>query len=173
MVIDETLRNFYASYNCDFKVYMKDKPGNYGLLFLVLADAQDRYASMVIPYITPLINKPEKKGSIHDLVMEIFKNILSTGRSATGYRLYSAIDTVEELYQKKKSYIGTIMPNRKGLPVALKTAKGREVLSSESMWKNNIPVIIVSYCPKPNKNVLLVSTAHGEPDICDAPHKKP
>ena len=57
---------------------------------------------MVIPYITPLINKPEKKGSIHDLVMEIFKNILSTGRSATGYRLYSAIDTVEELYQKKK-----------------------------------------------------------------------
>ena len=28
------------------------------------------------------------------------------------------------------------------------------------------------YCPKPN-NVLLVLTAYGEPDICDAPHKKP
>ena len=38
---DETSRNFYASYNCDFKVYMKDKPGNYGLSFHVLADAQD------------------------------------------------------------------------------------------------------------------------------------
>ena len=65
------------------------------------------------------------------------------------------------------------MPNRKGLPVALKTAKGREVLSSEFMWKNNISVMIVWYYPKPNKNVLLASTAHGEPDICDAPHKKP
>ena len=65
------------------------------------------------------------------------------------------------------------MPNRKGLPVALKTAKGRQVLSLEFMRKNNSPVMIVSYCPKPNKNVLLVSTAHGEPDICDAPHKKP
>ena len=54
------------------------------------------------------------------------------------------------------------MPNREGLPVALKTAKGREVLSSEFMWKNNSPVIIVSYCPKPNKNVQLVSTAHGD-----------
>ena len=32
--------------------------------------------------------------------------------------------------------------------------------------------MIVSYCPKPNKNVLLVSTVHGEPDICDASHKK-
>ena len=43
VLIDEPLRNFYASYNCYFKVYMKDKPGNYGLLFRVLADAQDRY----------------------------------------------------------------------------------------------------------------------------------
>ena len=33
--------------------------------------------------------------------------------------------------------------------------------------------MILSHCPKPNRNVLLVSTAHGEPDICDAPHKKP
>ena len=54
------------------------------------------------------------------------------------------------------------MLNREGLPVALKTAKGREVLSSEFMWKNNSPVVIVSYCPKPHKNVQLVSTAHGD-----------
>ena len=33
--------------------------------------------------------------------------------------------------------------------------------------------MIVLYPPKFNKNVLLVSTAHGEPDTCDAPHKKP
>ena len=31
VVIDETLRNFYTSYNCDFKVYMKDKPVDYGV----------------------------------------------------------------------------------------------------------------------------------------------
>ena len=60
-VKDETLRNFCASYNCDFKVYMKDQPGNYGLLFGELADAQDRYASGVIPYDTPPINNPEKR----------------------------------------------------------------------------------------------------------------
>ena len=54
------------------------------------------------------------------------------------------------------------MSNREGLPVALKTAKEWEILSSEFMWKNNSPVIIVLYCPKPNKNVLLVSKAHGD-----------
>ena len=53
---------------------MKDKPGNYGLLFRVLADAQDRYASTVIPNVTPPINNPEKKGNIH---LFIFLFILS------------------------------------------------------------------------------------------------
>ena len=98
VVIDETLRNFYASYNCDFKVYMKDKPGNYGLLFRVLTDAQDRYVSMVTPYVSPLINKPERKGNIHDLVMEISKYILNTGTNVARDRLCSAIDTIEEVH---------------------------------------------------------------------------
>ena len=40
------------------------------------------------------------------------------------------------------------MSNRKGVSVALKTAKEREVLSLEFMWKNNSPVMIVSYCLK-------------------------
>ena len=60
------------------------------------------------------------------------------------------------------------MPNKKDFPVALKTAKGQEVLPSEFLWKNSSLVMIVSYYPKPNRNVLLVTTAHGEPDICDA-----
>ena len=56
------------------------------------------------------------------------------------------------------------MSSRKGLPVALKIAKRRQVLSSKFMWKCNSPVGIVSYCLKPNKNILLVSSAHNEPD---------
>ena len=63
-IIGETLRNFYASFNCDFKVHIKDKPGNYEILFHVLADVTDRYASRVILYVTlpinPLGANPEK-----------------------------------------------------------------------------------------------------------------
>ena len=55
-----------------------------GNLFRVLAGAQDRYASRVIPYVTPPISNLEKKGNIHDLVMEISRHILNTGRNVTG-----------------------------------------------------------------------------------------
>ena len=125
--VDETLRNFYALYNCNFTVHMKDKPGSYGLLLRVLTHAQDRHASSVTPYVSLPISNPEEKGNIHKLVMEISKYNLKTGRNITGDWLYSEIDTVEELYQKKTTYARTIMPNRESLPVALKTAKGREV----------------------------------------------
>lgn len=54
------------------------------------------------------------------------------------------------------------MPNRRGLTVALKTPKKRQVLSSQFIWKNNSPVVIVSNCSKPNKNFSLVPTTHSE-----------
>ena len=41
------------------------------------------------------------------------------------------------------------------------------------MWKYNSPVVIVSYCLKPNKNILLVSSAHNELDACKEAHKTP
>ena len=87
--------------------------------------------------------------------MKPSKNIFNTGR-----KLLEIEFTVQSILLKystrKNNHVGTIMSNRKGLSVTLKTDKGREVLSSEFMWKNNSPVMIVSYCPKPNKKVLLV-----------------
>ena len=53
--------NFYASYKSDFKVYMKNKPENYGLLFWILADVQYPCASRIIPYVIPPFNNPEKR----------------------------------------------------------------------------------------------------------------
>ena len=39
--------------------------------------------------------------------MEITKDIFNTGKNVTRDRLYSAIDTVEELYEKKTTYVAT------------------------------------------------------------------
>ena len=39
----------------------------------------------IIPYVTPPINNPEKKGYIHDVVIEISKYNLNTGRNVCQY----------------------------------------------------------------------------------------
>ena len=74
---------------------------------------------------------------------------------------------------REKQHVGTIIPNRKGLSIALKTAKGRQVLSSEFMWKNNSLALIVSFCRKPDRSVLLVLTVHSKRDVCNETHKIP
>ena len=79
---------------------MKDKPGNYGLS---LVDMTDHYVSRVIPCVTPPINNPKEKKNIHDFVMGISEDILITERNITRDRLYSSIDTIEELDEKKKN----------------------------------------------------------------------
>ena len=117
------MQNIYAPFNCDFKVYMKDKTGNYGLLFRVLADAQYRYISRIMPYVLPFPSIILKKREVHEVVMEIAKDVLKTGRNIAEERLYSAIDTMEDLYQNETAYVRTIMSNRKGFPVAWKTAR--------------------------------------------------
>ena len=65
--------------------------------------------------------------------MKISNDVSKAGGSITLDRLCSAIDTMEELYRSKTTYIRTIIPNRKGLPVTLKTAKEQEALSSKFM----------------------------------------
>ena len=85
--------------------------------------------------------------------------MLNTGKNITGDQLYSAIYIMEELHQSK-----TI-----NLPIVLEIAKERELLFSKFMWKNSSPVMIVSFCLKPVKNVLLVSTTHSDPDLCNKP----
>ena len=98
--IDETLRNFYGSHQCDFKVYMPDKPGKYGLLFRCLADAVDRYISRVVPYcMKPVATENEGASQpIHELVMDMCSDLFYSGRNITGDRLYSAISTAEKLF---------------------------------------------------------------------------
>ena len=58
-VLNETLRNLYASYDCDFIVYKKSQ----GIIdfYFVLADVSP---FRVIPYVTSLITNP-KKSEIH------------------------------------------------------------------------------------------------------------
>ena len=42
--LDETLRNHFSQTNCDFLIFMPDKPGQMGLFFYTMADTKVRYA---------------------------------------------------------------------------------------------------------------------------------
>jgi len=174
--LDETLINCFASNNCDFLVFMPDKPGQMGIFFYTLADVKDRFFTRIIPKVKRSISEKERKIETKEIVINITEDLHNSARSVCADRGFSAIDIAEELYEKRLTYVGTIMKNRRGLPTkAVKNAhfKEREVLSTEFYWKQNSPVMCLSYKAKKNKNVLLISTEHDQPTIDDTYRSKP
>ena len=174
--LDETLRNHFSTTNCDFLVFMPDKPGQMGLFFYTLGDGVDRYFSRIIPKVKTAMTEREKKQNNYDIVMKITEDIVGTGLHLTADRGFSSVEIAEELYKKKITYLGTIMSNRTGLPTRAldkNTLKAREINSTVFMWKKDSPVMFLSYVPKKHKNVLLISTEHTQPTISTDYRLKP
>jgi len=68
--------------------------------------------------------------------------------------------------------VGTIRKNKPELPLALLPTKGRELFSSKFAFTSTTTV--VSYVPKRNRNVILLSTKHAEAKVSgDRRDKKP
>ena len=99
LTIDEMLVKFQG--NARFRVYMKDKPGKYGLLFRVITDAVYHYVLNVSPYTgRPQSQQSEQQeaGQIKQTVKSLVEPWRGSGRNISCDRLYTDIDLAEELY---------------------------------------------------------------------------
>ncbi|KAJ4446306.1 hypothetical protein ANN_13001 [Periplaneta americana] len=148
LTIDEMLSLFRG--RCPFKVFMKDKPGKYGILIRMLSDAHTRYILKMEVY----AEKDERPPS-------------------------NGVQITEELYNDDKlTLVGTLKSNRKHIPEELKKTQGRELYSSRFLFTDpktgKAPVTLVSYITrlKPTKNLLLLSTQHNDRKVDESTEKK-
>ncbi|XP_058628873.1 uncharacterized protein LOC131538778 [Onychostoma macrolepis] len=95
----------------------------------------------------------------------ILRGTLSRDNFFTSYGLGT------ELLQRKIMMIGTVRKNKPELPSALVTRRNRTRFSS--LFAFTETHTIVSYCPKKNKNVILMSTAHNDAAVSEREDRKP
>lgn len=67
--------------------------------------------------------------------------------------------------------VGTVKKNKPELPAEIFQVKGRAPLSSKFAFTDTTTV--VSYCPKRNRNVILMSTLHKDAAVSSGSDKKP
>lgn len=84
---------------------------------------------------------------------------------------FTSYELVQELLKKKITMVGTVRRNKPELPPTLVTTRGREVFSSKFAFTHDTTV--VSYMPKKNKNVILMSTLHKAAEISTREDRKP
>jgi hypothetical protein len=160
--VDEQLVPFRGK--CSFRQYMKSKPAKYGIKVFTLTDAKMFYVKTMEVYLgaqpegSPFIisNKP------YDVVLRLAKSIEGKGRNITADNWFSSYALVYKLLTKKTSYVGTIRKDKGELPREF-TQKEREPKSSIFGFQEN--VTIVSYAPKANRSVVLISSMHNDDKI--------
>ena len=110
--IDKMLVGFRG--RCGFRQYIPSKPNMYGIKIYALVDAKMYYLHHLETYAGKqpdgphsLSNKPA------DVVRRLFAHISGSGRNITADNWFTDIDLVQELKEKKLSYVGTLKRNKR------------------------------------------------------------
>ncbi|XP_045911408.1 piggyBac transposable element-derived protein 4-like [Micropterus dolomieu] len=165
VTVDEQLVPFRG--RCPFRQYMPSKPAKYGIKSWVLCDAKSSYAWKMQVYLGKN-NKPAtparpKKNQGARVVLDLTVDLLGP-RNVTCDNFFTSYELGQRLLDANLTMLGTVRKNRPELPPALISAKGRAAFSSEFAFATgpgpggHRTTTLVSYVPKKNKNVLVMTT---------------
>lgn len=107
-----------------------------------------------------------------DVVKRLIMPISGTGRNVTMDNWFTSVPLAKSLLEDNNlTMIGTLRKNKKEIPKDFLPSKSREVLSSTFGFYEDIT--LVSYVPKKNASVLLISTMHHDTATDDSEQMKP
>lgn len=169
VTIDEQLVGFRG--RCPFRMYMPNKPNKYGIKIVMVADSNSRYVFNAMPYLGKGTNSGNMPLATY-FVKQLCEPLNGTNRNITMDNWFTSVPLASELLQSpyKLTIVGTLRSNKREIPLEMKNSKTRKI--GTSMFAFDAEKILVSYKPKSNKVVYLLSTAHDQPDI-NSDSKKP
>lgn len=171
VTIDEQLPAFRGK--CSFRQYIRSKPTKYGIKIFSLCDAKMFFTSNMEVYLGKQPEGPYKVSYTGmDVVKRLSQHIYQSGRNITTDNWFTSVPLVDTLLRDHKlTLIGTLKKNKPELPIEFSKPKGRPLYSS--MFGFTAGTTIVSYIPKTNKNVVLISSLHHSDEIDTGDQNKP
>ena len=143
-------------------MYIPSKPGKYGIKLWVCADVETSYSTNFQVYLGKEGHHSEI-GQGSRVVLEMTQHLTGSGRNCTGDNFFTSLNLSRALLCRKITYIGTVGKTNQFLPPALKNIKGRELCSSVFAFEKDH--CLVSYVPRKNRNVLVLSSQHKTADV--------
>lgn len=161
VTIDEQLVTFRG--RCPFKQFIPSKPGKYGLKIWALCDSDTNYAWSMQVYTGKDRNCQPEKNQGRRVVLDLVKDL--KGRNVTCDNFFTSHELGIELLQKKLTVVGTVRKNKTFLPPKFTDLKGKPQHYSQFLFDVTNKTTIVSYVPKKNRSVILLSTLHHSAEI--------
>lgn len=169
VTVDEQLLPFRG--RCKFIIYMPSKPGKYGIKIWMLCDSETFYVYNMQIYTGrdrncgPEVNQGER------VVLDLTEGL--DGRNVTCENFFTSYSLATKLKSRKMTLVGTIRKNRNELPPILVDMKRKPVYHSEFVFEPKLRATLVSYVPKKNRFVTLLSTYHTKKEVDADDPKKP
>jgi hypothetical protein len=169
LAFDETLYA-HRGQGYGFRIFMGNKPWKYGILYRSLNDALVAYTYQVHVCAGKPAGEPTEhyvQGAAMTIVKCLDAYIAQgnevKGRNLTIDRGYSHFDAVQHICEKfQMTVVGTICPNRKGLPKHFRDPRGRKLGDYQVLFDTDSNINIHSEIVKKKSgklnNVLLIST---------------
>ena len=169
LTIDETLVPFRG--RCSFIQYIPSKPAKYGIKIFALCDAKTYFTGNLDVYCGKQPTGPHEVSNSHaDIVERLISHLKGTCCNLTTDNWYTSFTLAMSLLQGKITLVGTLKKNKREIPAEFLPNKQKQI--SSSMFGFQKHSTLVSFTPKKNKSVVLLSTMHRDAKV-DAETKKP
>ncbi|CAF1503089.1 unnamed protein product [Rotaria sordida] len=161
VTIDEQLLPFRGK--CPFRQFIPKKPDKYGLKFWLCVDVQTYYVFNAFPYLgrQPDQERQTKIGA--SVVLELLKPLYGSNRNVTIDNFFTSVQLAKELQMRNLTLIGTLRKNKPEIPMEFQSNKNREIGSSLFGFQDDLT--LVSFVPKQNKAVLVLSSKHHDNQV--------
>lgn len=169
VTVDEQLLPYRG--RCSFIQYIPNKPAKYGIKIWVLCDSKTYYAYNLEVYVGRNQNSAPEVNQAEHVVMRLTEGL--NGRNMTADNWFITHSLAKQLKARQMTLVGTIRKNRKEIPPILLDMKGKPSEHSEFVFDHNLRATMVTYVPKKNRFVTLLSTYHTNKAIDENDKKKP
>ena len=154
--VDEQLVPFRG--RCPFTIYMPSKPAKYSIKIFWLCDASLPYAFNAKIYVGRQPGSAPEKNHGHNVVVNLTTPLQGSARNVSIDNFFTSVAVARTLLQHQLTVVGTMRKCKREIPVCMKAAKSQQTKTSVSGFSDQLTM--VSYVPKKNKAVILLSTMH-------------
>lgn len=156
LTVDEQLVPYRG--RVSFRQYIPSKPDKYGMKIWWICDSSNSYPLYGMPYLGKQGNS-RAQNLASQVVQQLCEQFERSNRNITFDNFFTSYELAQNLLSKGLTCVGTLRKNKACIPPNFLPKKTRELESNIFGFRKNI--MIVSYVPKKNRAVLLLSTMHN------------
>ncbi|XP_071650388.1 piggyBac transposable element-derived protein 4-like isoform X2 [Temnothorax longispinosus] len=162
LTIDEMFEAFRGK--CSFKQYVPNISSKCGIKIFILSDARTFYTINMEIYAgeqpessCQAVNKPNA------IVKRLIESVQVSGRNITFNNWFVSIPLAQDLLKKQITVVGALRKNKRQIPPEFTSTNKRAINSSLFAFTKDMT--LVSYVPKRERNILLLSTMRSNANI--------